>query len=125
MDVLVDSSVWIDYFRSDTCAAALDKLLEDNILVTNALILAELVPYLRLKKQSAIIDLLREIRHLPLLIDWDEITDLQELCLKKGSNGIGIPDLIIAQNAKASDCAIFTLNKHFKLLSSVLKLKLY
>jgi predicted nucleic acid-binding protein len=125
MEVLVDSSVWIDYFKAGTCVTALEKLLDDNLLVTNALILAELVPYLRLKKQSAVINLLQEIRRLPLLIDWDEITELQVLCLRKGSNGIGIPDLIIAQNAKACDCAIFTLDKHFSLLSSVLKITLY
>ena len=45
--------------------------------------------------------------------------------LKKGSNGTGIPDLIIAQNAKTFGCAIYTLDKHFRLLSSILKISLY
>jgi predicted nucleic acid-binding protein len=125
MDVLVDSSVWIDYFRSGKHSASLDKLLDDNLVVINDLILAELVPYLRLKKQVAVIDLLQQIRRLPLQIDWDEIIAKQVLCLKKGSNGIGIPDLIIALNAKECGCAIYSLDKHFTLLADVLKFRLY
>lgn len=125
MEVLVDSSVWIDYFRSGARTTALDKLLDDNLAVTNDLVLAELVPYLRVKKQAGVINLLQQIRRLPLQIDWEEIIDLQVLCLKRGSNGIGIPDLIIAQNAKAFGCAIYSLDKHFTLLASVLKLRLY
>jgi predicted nucleic acid-binding protein len=125
MDVLVDSSIWIDYFRNGTCAPALDKLMDANLLITNDLILAELIPYLRLKRQSTVVNLLQQIRRLPLQIDWDGIMELQVLCLKQGSNGIGIPDLIIAQNAKTSGCAIYTLDKHFKLLSSVMKISLY
>jgi predicted nucleic acid-binding protein len=125
VDVLVDSSVWIDYFKSSSPAAGLDKLLDDNLLVINELILAELIPYLKLKKQAAVIKSLQEIRRQPLQIDWQEIIELQVLCLKNGSNGIGIPDLIIAQNAKQCACAIYTLDKQLTLLASVLKISLY
>lgn len=125
MEVLVDSSVWIDYFRSSSRATALDKLLDDNLLVTNDLILAELVPYLRVKKQAAVIHLLQQIRRLPLRIDWEGIIEQQVLCLKNGSNGIGIPDLIIAQNANQCGCAIYTVDKQLTWLASALKIGLY
>jgi hypothetical protein len=59
-----------------------------------------------LKKQSVVVDLLQQIRRLPLKIDRNGIMELQVLYLKKGSNGIGIPDLIIARNAKDFGCAI-------------------
>lgn len=34
---------------------------------------------------------------------------------------IGIPDLIIAQNAKQNDCGIYTLDSHFQLIKDILK----
>ncbi len=42
MSVLVDSSVWIDYFRGT--GEELDYLIEEAVVATNELILAELVP---------------------------------------------------------------------------------
>ncbi|HFD31916.1 MAG TPA: PIN domain nuclease, partial [Gammaproteobacteria bacterium] len=45
--------------------------------------------------------------------------------LKSGANGVGIPDLIIAQNAKQNNCTIYSLDKHFRLLNKVLKVNLH
>ena len=125
MDVLVDSSVWIDYFRGGAKAIKLDYLIDENLLVTNDLILAELLPFLKLKKQPGIISLLQKIRRLPLQIDWAEIIEFQVLCLKAGVNGIGIPDLIITQNAKDFGCWIYSHDKHFEFMAKVLRIKLY
>lgn len=125
MDVLVDTSVWIDYFRGGNSSSELDTLIDENLLVTNEIILAELVPYLKLKKQTKVIKLLYEINRIPLQIDWDDIVESQLKCLKSGSNGIGIPDLVIAQNAKANNCKVFSLDKHFLVLSQVINVRLY
>jgi len=103
----------------------MDALLDENILVTNEIILAELIPYLKIKKQAEVIKLLYEINQIPLRIDWEEIIGFQVKCLKSGANGVGIPDLIIAQNAKENNCKIYSLDKHFQLLNKVLKVKLY
>lgn len=46
-------------------------------------------------------------------------------CLKSGSNGIGIPDLIIAQNAKKNHCEVFSLDKHFQVLGEIIEVKLF
>ena len=49
MEVLVDTSVWIDYFKSgDNASSNMDSLIDENLLVTNDIILAELIPYLQL-----------------------------------------------------------------------------
>lgn len=125
MNVLVDTSVWIDYFRGNSNADGLDGLIDENLIVTNDLILAELVPYLRIKKQTEVIDLLHEINKLPLTIQWDEIIEYQVTCLKGGANGIGIPDLIIAQNANQHDCKIYSFDKHFALLNRAIGVKLH
>ncbi|WMJ08478.1 PIN domain-containing protein [Nitrosomonas sp. sh817] len=125
MAVLVDTSVWIDYFRSGQQSAELSYLIDENVIVTNDLILTELIPFLKLKNQMRVIELLREIKRLPMQIDWDDIIESQWQCLKSGSNGIGIPDLIIAQNAKVNHCEVFSLDKHFQMLTQVITIKLY
>ncbi|MDX8389285.1 MAG: PIN domain-containing protein [Mariprofundaceae bacterium] len=125
MGVLVDTSVWIDYFRTGDHSKGLDFLIDENIIVINEIILAELVPYLKVKKQIKVVKLLHEINRIPLNINWEEIIDFQTRCLKAGANGVGIPDLLIAQNAKQHNCEIYSLDKHFRLLHQVLKVNLY
>jgi len=125
MGVLVDTSIWIDYFRTGNNSKKLDALIDENIVVINDIILAELVPYLKMKKQAKVIELLHEINRIPLDIDWKEIVEFQVRCLKSGANGVGIPDLIIAQNAKQYDCMVYSLDKHFRLLNHVLQVNLY
>ena len=121
MSVLVDSSVWIEYFRNGNNYQELEFFIDENLVVTNDLILTELVPFLRVKNQRKIIKLLSSINRLTLNIDWGEISDCQYKCLKNGLNGVGIPDLIIAQNVKQNHCKLFSLDKHFKLLTKVIK----
>jgi hypothetical protein len=119
MSVLVDTSVWVDYFRNGNKLDRLDLLIDENLVVTNDLILGELIPFLKIKKQRKVIELLNNVNKLELHIEWDEIINYQVKCLKKGINGVGIPDLIIAQNAKQNDCEIFSLDNHFKLMKLI------
>lgn len=56
MGVLVDTSIWIDYFKGGNCSIDLDALIDENILVTNDVILAELTPYLKIKKQTKLLN---------------------------------------------------------------------
>lgn len=125
MDVLVDTSIWIDYFKGGNSSSDLGTLIDENLVATNDLILTELVPYLKVKKQTSVIKLLQEINRLPMQINWTELVEFQVKCLKAGANGVGIPDLIIAQNARVHNCKIYSLDKHFRLLKQVIKVKLY
>ncbi|MCK5570115.1 MAG: PIN domain-containing protein [Spirochaetes bacterium] len=124
MSVLVDTSVWIDYFRSGDDCEQLDFFIDENLVVTNDLILTELLPFLRVKNQRKIIKLLNNLNRLELNIDWGQVGEYQYECLKKGLNGVGIPDLIIAQSAKQNRCKIYSLDGHFKLLEKVLNLSI-
>jgi len=124
MRVLVDSSVWIDYFKSGENSASLDMLIDENLIVINDIILAELVPFLRVRKQAKIISLLGVLEKLPLQIEWAEIIEFQVNCLEAGLNGLGIPDLLIAQNARQNQCGLYSLDKHFRLLSQVVQVDL-
>ena len=125
MEVLVDTSIWIDYFRSGDNSKDLDYLIDENLIVTNDIILAELIPYLKIKRQANLIKLLHEINRIPLSIYWEELIEYQVKCLKGGTNGVGIPDLIIAQNAKQNSCKVYSLDKHFRLMKKTLNIKLY
>ncbi len=125
MSVLVDSSIWIDYFRDASHDTQIDPLLDDNVLAINDLILAELLPVLRLKRQQTLMKLLKTIRRLPLVIDWNDLIEMQVRCLRKGLNRIGIPDLMIAQNAMQHKVPLFSDDKHFQLMSQHLSLILF
>ena len=124
MSVLVDTSIWIEYFRTGNNSEKLDFLIDENIIVINDLILAELVPSLKVRNQRKIIKLLHNINKLELSINWEQIIKFQFKCLKNGLNGIGIPDLIVAQNAKQNLCEIYSLDNHFTLMKDILGLQL-
>jgi predicted nucleic acid-binding protein len=124
MSVLVDTSIWVDYLRSGKFSEKLDYFIDENLIVTNDLILAELVPFLKIRNQKKLISLLRNIRRLDLFISWNQIIDYQYKCLKNGINAVGIPDLIIAQNAIQNDCEIFTQDNHFSLMRDILNLNI-
>ena len=116
-NILVDSSVWIEYFRGRTEAAALDELIDKNQLCINNLILSELIPFLRMKKENTLILILMTIKNTAIKINWEEIIDFQEINLKNGLNKIGIADLIIVQNIRNNNLRLYSLDKHFELMS--------
>jgi len=124
MSVLVDTSIWIDYFRGGNDSIQMDFLIDENLLVTNDLILTELIPFLKVRNETRVINLLYNINKLELSINWNEIIDYQYKCLRNGLNGVGIPDLLIAQNSKQNGCKIYTLDNHFYLMKDILSLQI-
>ncbi len=125
MSVLVDTSVWVEYFRNGNNFEQLDFLIDENLLVTNDLILAELIPFLKIRNQRKLIALLNRINKLEVVVNWELLIENQYKCLKNGINGIGIPDLIIAQNAAQNHCSIYSLDNHFNLIKDILRIKLF
>lgn len=117
MKVLVDSSVWIDYFRTGSKSQKLDIFINKNIICTNDLILAELIPFLKISKQSKLIKLLNQIEKIPLNINWHKIIEYQTKCLTGGINKVGIPDLIILDNVKQNELILYSFDKHFNLIN--------
>ena len=124
MSVLVDTSIWIEYFRSGNNFEKLDFLIDENLIVINDLILAELIPSLKVRGQRKVINLLYSINKLSLVIDWGQIIEFQFKCLKNGLNGIGIHDLLVVQNAKQNRCEIYSLDNHFTRMKDILGLQL-
>jgi predicted nucleic acid-binding protein len=125
MDVLVDSSIWIGYFRSGANAQAVEFLIDENLVATNDLILTELIPFLKIKNQQKLIKLLQRLTRHPLNIDWEDVIKIQTKCLSKGITGIGIPDLLITQNCLQNKITLYSADKHFIQLQKITKLNLY
>lgn len=125
-NILIDSSVWIEYFRgSDRCDNSfIEEIIDTNLVCTNDLILSELIPFLRMKKQKALIELLSYIRKIPLSINWNEIIEYQYVNLSHGINNVGVPDLIILQNVISNNLELMSIDRHFKLMQKNFKFKL-
>jgi predicted nucleic acid-binding protein len=121
--VLVDSSVWIDYFRNgkNVNIPYFEDIIDNNQICINDLILAELLPFLKVQKQNDLIDILLSIKNIPLAINWEQIINFQFKNVKNGINNIGIPDLIILQNVIDNSLTLYSLDKHFKLMNKLYK----
>ena len=125
MKVLVDTSVWIDFFNGKPEVVSLSKLIDVNQVYINDLIKVELIPSLLIKKENEVIDLINQLESIPLSIDWSEIAQMQYSNLKKGINKVGIPDLIIVQNVLQNDLVLYSRDKHFELMKKVFNYRLF
>lgn len=125
--VLVDSSIWIEYFRGgkNIDRDRFNSLIDNNQICVNDLILSELIPLLLHKKEFTVTELLKSIKNIPVNIAWDEIVNYQTVNLKNGLNNIGIPDLIIMQNALQNDLLLYSIDKHFQFMKKLHKCKLF
>ena len=117
--ILVDSSVWIQYFKGNDQTLPLNKLLDLNNICINELILAELLPSINHKKENVLKELLLTITKTPLNVNWNTIIYMQTQNLKNGINKVGIADLIIAHNVIDNDLELYTLDRHFELMSEL------
>jgi predicted nucleic acid-binding protein len=69
--------------------------------------------------------MLQSIERTELRIVWSQITEMQTINLKTGINKVGIPDLIIAQNALQNNISVLSFDKHFQLMKGNIGLKMY
>lgn len=124
--VLVDSSIWIGYFKGsrEIENSVLEQFIDNNQICTNELILAELIPVLNHRKQSELVKILKSIRLIPLDIIWEEIIEFQKTNLKKGVNRVGISDLIIVQNALQNRLRLYSIDKHFRIMARTFKFEM-
>ena len=123
--ILVDSSVWIEYFKGNDKTLPLNDLIDSNNVCINDLILSELIPSINQKKEEDLKELLLSIEKVPLDINWNQIIYMQTLNLRNGINKIGIVDLLITQNTIENDLELFTLDKHFQLMSEVHGIRIF
>jgi predicted nucleic acid-binding protein len=123
MSTIVDSNIWIEFFNKGNFFDSVSELLKNNEAYINKVILAELIPSSRAKKEKEFIDCLSGIETFELNIDWDDIIDIQYKCIKNGINKLGLLDIAIAQNAQQNEADIFTINRHMILLCNLIGVK--
>lgn len=83
-----------------------------------------MVPFLKLKNQFHLDELLNKVEIIPLFVDWQKIINYQTVALRNGINKIGLPDLIILDNVIQNNLTLYTLDKHFQLLKRHIHLEL-
>ena len=123
--ILVDTSVWIDYFRNGSTADALDKLIESDMICINDVILSELLPSINQRHEEELKELLLSFPKLQMKIDWNEIVFMQTKNLHNGINKVGLPDLMVAQNAIQNNVKLFSCDRHFQLIKNLFPLYLF
>jgi predicted nucleic acid-binding protein len=123
--ILIDSSVWIEYFKGNKEYLYINELISNNSICTNDLILTELAPSMIHKKEKKLVEIMKNIIKFDIDIAWDELRDIQLINLQHGNNDVPITDLIIAQNCLQNDLAIAARDKHFKLMAEYIPIKIY
>jgi predicted nucleic acid-binding protein len=122
--ILIDSSVWIEYFRTGK-PTRLDRIIEEDLACINELIFTELAPALSLKNETDLLEGLQAIRMIPMNIDWEIVRAYQLMNLQNGINKVGIPDLIILQQVIDQKISLFSFDKHFKQMQNHLNFELF
>lgn len=115
--VIVDTFVWIDYFRkiSPRVEGHVDRLLGQHEVVIPKIVFAELVQGVRDKKE---IKTLKEYFKPFLFLGehsktWEKAGVLSFKMKKKGMT-VNLTDCYIATLAKEHRCQIYSLDKHFQ-----------
>jgi predicted nucleic acid-binding protein len=124
-DVLVDTSIWIEYFnRPDSKkGGSLHALLKNGRVVVAGLVLTELLRGARLEKEFKLIA--ESMTALPFLetslTTWIEAGRIGYSLRRKGVT-VPTTDLLIASIALENNCLVFTLDPHFNKIPDI---KLY
>ena len=119
---LVDSSAWIEYFRGNESYSFINSLISVNGICTNDIILAEMLPAINYRNEKMLAELLNSVKKYALSIDWQEIREIQLLNYRFGNNGVGISDIIIAQNCIQNKLILITHDKHFAAMAKYIPL---
>ncbi len=121
--VVIDTSVWIDFFRETKRASAVEQLIRADRAVTCGIVRAELIAGIRSERER------RLLQQGLAGIDYLETNESTwrragELAAELRTRGHTLPmsDLIVAAIAIENDCLVYTKDSHFRRIPGV---KLY
>jgi predicted nucleic acid-binding protein len=125
--ILIDTSVWIEYFRSGTSTTAdkVDQILSEHNVFVPKIVIAELIQGAKSERELSVIkDFLDAFQIIDQKEDsWIKAGKLA-YDLKKKGKAIPLRDCYIGIIAKEFSCKVFTLNRHFKEIQKIMKLSL-
>jgi len=126
--VLVDTSVWIEYFRgiNNEVCLKLDDILNKSEIYVPEVVIAELIQGAKSEEEISFIEQTFKAFY---IIEhkkdtWPQAGRLAFRLKKKGYT-IHLIDCYISVIAKANRCKIFTLNRHFKKIKQSENISLY
>ena len=125
--ILIDTSVWIDYFKGNDTPLhyRVDKALTHSHIYIPKVVLAELIQGAMSEKEIAVIEDFIEAFH---IIDQKEDTWLKagrlSFSMKRKGITLHIIDCYIAVIASENGCGIFSLDEHFKNIKKFLHIDL-
>ncbi|MBM4236179.1 MAG: PIN domain-containing protein [Firmicutes bacterium] len=120
-NILIDTSVWVEYFKGNPLVASMVNEREDYSVYITGPVITELIQGLKTEKEKDIFA--NSLESLPRLIvsdqDW---FDAGLFGAQLRSKGITVPlaDLIIYTVARNSNCSICTLDQHFNTIDNTL-----
>ncbi len=125
--ILIDTSVWIDYFRGTTASVAekVDRILDEDEIFIPKMVIAELTQGALSAKEITVIDGFMEAFHIIDRSDdtWAKAGRLAYDLKRKGKS-VALSDCYLAVIAEAHRCGIFTLNRHFREIKNCLNISL-
>jgi predicted nucleic acid-binding protein len=116
--VLIDTSVWIEFFRGrEPYRGIVTKLIDDEQAVCCGIILAELMQGAKSDKELAILDdFIKVFTFIPETPElWASAGKLSGKLRRKGIT-VGLSDCFIATAAASIKVQVATLDSHFELL---------
>lgn len=125
--VLIDTSVWIDYFQKASIGIAgkVEDMISNHIIIVPKIVIAELIQGANSVKEIAVIEDFTEAFNIIDQADdtWVEAGRLSFNLKKKGKT-VNLSDCYIASIAYRNNCHIFTLDKHFRDIQKILSINL-
>ncbi len=115
--VLVDTSVWIKYFRDKSAGLSekVDEILSKHEVYVPKIVIAELIQGSKSEREISVIEDFVDAFN---IIDQGEDTWIKagrlSYNLKKKGKTVNLTDCYIAVIAEEYDCHIFSLDEHFK-----------
>ncbi len=115
--VVADTSVWIPYFNQPDSQerAILDALIQHDNLALVGIVVAELLQGCRSAKEAAaLVETLSALPFIEMTFPaWRRAGEISSSLRRRGVT-LPLSDLIIAGLALHQECAVFTLDPHFR-----------
>ncbi len=124
-DVLVDTSVWIDFFRNEQTRTGdlLDDLLEQDRVVLCGIVEMEIIQGLRDSDRSSVQSVLALLPFVETSRDDFIEAGRQWRALRRRGTTIPPTDSIIAAVARRHDLSLFALDVHFDAIPNLKRLR--
>ncbi len=125
--VLIDTSIWIEFFRGrEPYRGIVTKLIDDEQVVCCGIILAELMQGAKSDKELAVLnDFIKVFTFIPETPElWAAAGKLSGKLRRKGVT-VGLSDCFIATAAASVKIQVATLDSHFEVLGKPAGISLY